>query len=232
MKNETNKFKHPSYGMISASKCSCSFDKNFYGSETKHSNFVTLEIHTSDVTRGLNQDWYYADDKIIQVALTPLQWAELLTTMNTSGVPCTLEWIKDEGKIETPPELTDKIDLHKLEFEKYTRETLDKINNALNSLEVGISEGKGNRFLKEQLEDLKTQTKNLKPNLNFAVTQFDKHIDKVVTESKQKIESIIEHKIITLGKEALLHNINNGSNIGIPSHIDSEQFESIGGDYE
>lgn len=233
MKDETNKLKHPSYGMISAHRSNCSHDKNFYGSETKHNNFIVLEVHTSDVTRGLRQDWYYADRKLIQVALTPLQWAELLTTMNTSGVPCTLEYVNGEGRIDNPPELTDKVDLHKMEFEESLHDTLSRIKDALNSLETGIAEGKGKRVLREQLDKLKTQTQNLEPNMKFAINQFDKHVNKVLTENKQKIESLIEHKIITLGKEALLQNISEqipSDKTGILTHIDSECFESFGSD--
>lgn len=203
MKEERQKIEHPSYGMISAHRSNCNPAKIFYGAETRHNNFIVLEISTSNVTRGLKQDWYYSDKKLISVALTPLQWAELLTTMNTSGVPCTIEWIKDKGRIENPPELNNKIDLHKLEFEEYTNGVLQSIKNSLNELENCIDANKGKKALLEQLENLKTTTRNLKPNMDFAISQFDNHIDKVVTESKQKIESIIEHKIISLGKDAL-----------------------------
>lgn len=197
------KHKHPSYGMISASRCNCSHDKNFYGAETTHNNFIVLEIHTSDVTRGLNRDWYFSSDKLIQVALTPIQWAELLTSMNTTGTQCTIEWIRGEGSIESPPELTDKVDLHKMEFEQYTKDTLNKIQNSLKELEAQIEAGKGKRALRESLTQLKYTAQNIIPNLNFANAQFEKHVDKVVMESKQKIESAIEHKIASLGQNAL-----------------------------
>ena len=197
------KLKHPSYGMISACRTNCSGDKNFYGAETKHNNFIVLEIHTSDVIRGLNKDWYYSDSKLIQVALTPIQWAELLTSMNTTGTQCTIEYIKGEGNIESPPELQDKIDLHKIEFEEYTQDVLNKVNKSLKDLEEAIENNKGKKALREGLNNLKITSGNLKPNLKFASTQFEKHIDKVVCEAKQKIEAAIEHKIISLGQNAL-----------------------------
>lgn len=197
------KHKHPSYGMISACRCNSSHNKIFYGAETQHNNFIVLEIHTSDVTRGLNKDWYYSDDKLIQVALTPLQWAELLTSMNTTGTQCTIEYIKGQGSIESPPKLQDKIDLHKMEFEQYTQDVLSKVSKSLKDLEDAIENNKGKKVLRESLNNLKITSRNLKPNLKFASDQFEKHVDKVVTEAKQKIESAIEHKIVSLGQNAL-----------------------------
>ena len=197
------KHKHPSYGMISAHRTSCSHEKNFYGSETKHNHFIVLDIHTSDVTRGLNKDWYYSDDKLISVALTPIQWAELLTSMNTTGTQCTIEHIKGQDRIPSPPELQDKIDLNKIELEEYTQDALNKVSKSLSELEDAIENNKGKKALRESLNNLKVTSGNLKPNLKYASSQFYKHIDKVVCEAKQKIESAIEHKIVSLGQNAL-----------------------------
>ena len=95
---------HPSYGMVSISRCQSS-GTVLHGSDIPHNSIISIEIAKGAVARDLNRNWHVRDGEIIRIDLSPVQYAELISNMNTQGVPCTLKWIKGQGTIENPPQL-------------------------------------------------------------------------------------------------------------------------------
>lgn len=88
MKEE--KFRHESYGNLNIYRSTGS-KRALFGSDLKQGNTINLEISLSELTRGISNDWYYPYEKLIQIEMSPVQFAEAITNMNTSGVPCTIK---------------------------------------------------------------------------------------------------------------------------------------------
>jgi len=59
---------------------------------------MELKISHSSHMRGLSNDWYHQGNMIITVAMAETQWAQLLCSPNTTGVPCTLAEMVSDGK--------------------------------------------------------------------------------------------------------------------------------------
>ena len=87
---------HPSFVTVQFSRLSGS--KRFFGSSVTSHSWIRLQIRPATLYHYLGEDSIYATNRsLVEVDLSPAQFAELLTTMNVgSGVPGTL--IRFDGK--------------------------------------------------------------------------------------------------------------------------------------
>ena len=122
---------HPSWGMIGVNKVNGGSGKNFFGSDIQTNHFIEITIRQAEKGRKFNKDFYCGDTKITTVLLTPLQFAEMITLMNTGdGVPCTIDFTQKQGYIQFKSEQS------KLELIIQERE--NSINEAFNKLLMSI----------------------------------------------------------------------------------------------
>ena len=89
----TKDYQHESYGQISFSRVN-GIGTKFYGSELPQDNFISMEIHHSELSRDITTDRYYNTGPLItRLRMSSNQFSELITSLNyRSGVPCTLEF--------------------------------------------------------------------------------------------------------------------------------------------
>ena len=92
-------------GMISWHRTSCGSPQDLFGTEVKTDHPITVRICHAEETRDLCRDWFFPRKEIIEVDLSPIQWAELLTSGNTNGVPCTIRRIN--GEIMSKPDASE-----------------------------------------------------------------------------------------------------------------------------
>ena len=122
MRGEETK-KHPSYGLIRFSRIQG--HQHFFGSDSRPDSYIELTVSECEHNQDLVQSWYFPRKELVSLRLTNNQFAELITSLNMgSGVPCTLEFIKGEGKIEQEKEKEYKVDFHK----KKTKEMSMSLN--------------------------------------------------------------------------------------------------------
>lgn len=195
--------KHESYGLIGFSRVSSTGGRNFFGSSVKSSHYIELTIRRGHRTRNLNQYWYGPDEEIVELRLSPNQFAELLTTMNMgSGVPCTIQYV-GRTKMEECPSIDQR--------EKFEREFAHDVKSAVVSakqLAADVEElfkrptvNKGDRLA--VLEKLRMLMQEIESNMPFVQTQFNEAMDKTVAEAKGEVEAFVNHKIHSLGIAAL-----------------------------
>ena len=73
-------------GMISWSKLSGGA-RPMFGTEIETANPIRLTISHAEEIRDLSRYWFHPKKKIVEIEMTPIQWAEFLTSGNTSGIP-------------------------------------------------------------------------------------------------------------------------------------------------
>ena len=203
----------PSYAMISVSKVSSNVGMPLFGSSIKHRDTIKLTIKRGHVRRRLNQDWYYGDERLIEVKMSYSQFAEIMTSMNVGdGIPVTLTYVKDEGRIPECP-FVDKASVHLDEF----RESLKKTYANTQALIGRVRElfaGKKSFNKAEQHEilcALNSISADIGTNQDFQVSQFHEQMEKTVREGKGEIESFFQsrashyavHKLVEAGEEAM-----------------------------
>ena len=196
--------KHESYGMISLSRWQQSSETVLFGSSIKHRNTISITIREAKHTRDLNNDWYSADKELIEIEMSQSQFAEWITTPNVGfGVPCTIRRV-NQIRREDPP-FESKAATCRDEFEREMRKAAEGdtlyMQDALDILENKTSISKGDReTIKKAMKYLRAKITSTLP---FIHEQFHEQMDKTITEAKAEIEAFVEHKVRTVGLEAI-----------------------------
>ncbi len=194
--------KHPSYGNIGASRVTGHI--NLFGSDFTHQAYVAIRIHTSSMKRSLSNDWTYAEDELIEVALSEAQWATFVSAMNIGdGVPCTIQHIgkKDVPQIPEPPK-------RKRQFQDELGEHFELVNKALQDLKTTIeSSNLSGKAKKEMLNHLATAYRNLTPNQKFVADQFGEHMETQIENAKIELAAYMQNAISRAGLTALANTV-------------------------
>jgi hypothetical protein len=207
MKDSEQRINHSSFGQINFSRVSGT--QRFYGSELKQHSYIELTICESELSRDLTDDRYFPKKRLVRVRMSSNQFAELITNMNTSGIPCTIEQIGD-NTIEPLPFTENRKEFIHREFE----ERMKQFANIIRQKQIESKD-----LVKKKVLS-KNDMESLQQNLNWIITEVEKNIpffakcfqettDKVVLEAKTEIENMITHKIHTAGLEFLQEEFKN-----------------------
>lgn len=193
-------YAHPTFGIISASRIQGG-SGILFGSSVKHHNFIRIEISHAELWRNLNEDRIHDRQKIVEIDMSPTQFADMITGLNVGcGTPCTLRYIteskgeQDLWKIEPP--FQNKVEQFNNEFETDMKE-LSKEFDSVISL---ANETHAQKRLIKELELLKSRMAGHAP---FVAKQFAEQMGKTVKEAKGEIEAFVNHTVTSYGIEAL-----------------------------
>jgi hypothetical protein len=208
--------KHESYGVIALTKVNGG-KTNLFGSKIEHDNFIRLEINKAELYKDSN----YVEEKIFkttnviaEVYLSPLQFSELITTMNNySGVPCTV--VKLNGKrleqtpaIKTVKEQTiDYLSERLTDFKKKIIDSEKIINDILNK--TGTLTKADKEAIKGYTSSLKSETLS---NIPFYEKIAQEYVDSAVLEAKLEVEAHTNNVVHNLGLQVLASKLENNQN--------------------
>jgi hypothetical protein len=199
--NETET--HESYGMVGFSRVTSSNGTNFFGSSIRSSHYIELTIRRAERARNLNQYWYRGTEELINIRLSPNQFADLLTSLNIGhGVPCTIQHVNCVRMAECPS--VDQRAKYEEEFKRDVREVVAAAKQLASDVQELFKKptiNKGDRA--PILEKLRMLMQEIESNMPFVQTQFNEAMDKTVTEAKGEVEAFVNHKIHSLGINAL-----------------------------
>lgn len=190
---------HPAFGMISASRVSSSpGGAVVFDSDMKHQHSVIVQIQHAERARDLNHDWIHPRGEIIEVQMSEAQWASFVSSMNTSGVPCTLKRIQGERieELDFAPRLEESMK----ETHAAAKGAFDAIQEAMRVYEETPSTPK--KAKDEALRTLRSTIQNATPNVDFAAQSLGKHAENVVQKARADIEAMMTIKAAQLGIEA------------------------------
>ncbi len=195
------KQKHPCFGKIRIVKFQG--DCNFFGSNVTHHGGITISISRASYERSLSHNWISADDELIEVRLSPLQFAELITSaMNTEGVPCTIE--RDQSGYIKPADFADDVEHFKNEYNEDVQNQISDIADALRLVDEGLE---AKSVKKSDLKTIKARLEKLQQdivsNMPYVKKNFTKHVQKTILEAKTSVECFIESRVISLGLKSL-----------------------------
>lgn len=195
---------HPSYGMIGFSRMSIGGSgANLFGSSIKHGQVISVSIRHAQRRRDLSHDWYYGQGEIVEVLLSPTQFAEAITCMNVGdGVPCTINHIAGKG-VESCPDVSFR-EKYEQEFKADVSEASAKVISATRKIEEILSSKTVTKTAcKSVLEDLYRLKMLLQSSMPFVQQSFNEALDKTVTAAKGEVEHFILNKVMSLGLDAL-----------------------------
>lgn len=195
---------HPSYGQVLFHRVTGG-DTKLYGSSVRCPTTIRLTICRSSVKHDLGRDWLYGTDELIEVELSPAQFAELLTTMNVGqGVPCTIRHINREPMPVVPEE--DKIESEKVKdyFMSQTRKLTKEVLQGHEKIEEILKKKTINKGDRNVIQDFITRVyQELAHNMPFYVDSFHESAEKVTTQAKAEIDAFITTAIMKTGLKEL-----------------------------
>jgi len=201
---------HESYGMIQISRVSGS-KRNLFGSSICHSNTIALRIHKASVKRNLSSYWYHPKDTIVEIELSNTQFIDAMTNMNTSGTPATIRYIQGERTEDCPHENVKKVFEEELsnDIESVLSNTRKMMKLVETKLKAPGTMKKSDRL--ELAGILYKVEQDIRDNIHFVYRQFNKQMDKSITEAKGEIESFFTSTIHSLGSKELVKKLEDGS---------------------
>lgn len=189
---------HPSYGLVSISRfstpCITLFDSPFV-----HRHGVTLSICRATKHRDLNRDVVHGDAEIIRVAMSEIQFANLITSANVGcGASCTIERLNGE-RVEDPPKESMRETFK--EDVKTAFKDLEAVSKELDDL---INKKDAKAEDRRKMRDLSGQINMaLKSNLAYMQEQFEEQIEKAVAVAKAEIQAHAESVVKLAGLQAI-----------------------------
>lgn len=203
MKREEKKYKHPSFGMLNISRI---HGKSGYlfGTEIQADNFIELTLSSATMKRDLTQDWFHEDDTLFRVKMSPNQFSELMTNLNTSpGVPVTIEEICGE-RVEQCTDMESKKDYTQRMFRQRMANWIVDINKRSKEAERIINK---KTLSKDDQRELKmfygSIISEVKNNIPFFAQCFQELMDKVVLDAKTEIDNTLLHAVVSAGIKVL-----------------------------
>ena len=196
---------HPSYGTVMFTRVQGGETSLFGSSLRSHQNTIRLSIQRAKRYHDLGKDWIMGStDQIVEVVLSPVQFAELLTTMNVgSGVPCTINRLHGES-VPRNEEHHVEIDRAQSDFADSLKETMDR----LEAHELVIGEilakktvNKGDRQMIAGM--ISTFRLAITSNWPFYLDQFNTATEKVVTAAKSEVDAFVTGVVQRTGLTAL-----------------------------
>ena len=194
---------HPSYGMVSLSRVSCGPPgMNVFGSGIKHGTVIALDVYHAERNRDAYSDRYFSRGVITKVYLSPAQFTGMLANMNTSGVPCTIDYIQGEGHIDAAPE-------HNVKSEMLDdiREKFEQVAERVRVLEEKVRKSlKGNVRVKDKeeiLNNIAFVMTDIQSNLPYLSRCQVEKVEEYTSQAQAEVEATLTGLIHATGIERL-----------------------------
>jgi hypothetical protein len=199
---------HPAYGQIVVSRRTVTPPISLYGSSIRHSSTISIRISRSELRRNLSDDRHYAHDGLIEVELSPIQWAEFISGIGMGGgVPCTIRRIKGEDRIPDPP-VESKREQFINEFRADVRKVAQLCDEAIRiAREMAAKPTVGKKEREEFVGRLGMLRQAIASDMPFVADQFNEQMDRTVAEAKGEVDAFITNLIVHTGLTALRHDM-------------------------
>jgi Glu-tRNA(Gln) amidotransferase subunit E-like FAD-binding protein len=200
---EQENFRHESFGQIMFTRTNGL--ASFYGSELEQQNYISMELHQSEIQRDITCDRYYNyGAPLVRIRMSAGQFSELITSLNVGGgACCTIERLMGKKVAELPTAESRKEFVHR-KFEDRMKEFADKLKNKQSRAKEISSKKTLSKADQEELNmTVEWLTQEVARNIPFFAMCFKETMDEVVFEAKLEVENAIQHKISVLGLSEL-----------------------------
>ena len=217
--DQSETIQHESFGMVSFSRLSGG-GGNLFGVDYDTGHCIRLEVKTGELHRDKYSDSFFERATIAQVDMSEVQFARLVASMNTSGVPCTIRHAATTGfkKMDPVPDYSN-IDekAMKEDVQKTARRVsanMDHLRKELDALtKPGVSLTKAKIA---ELAHIAQQTQQaVESDMPYLTARQEQRVDKAVHSGKAEIEAHMSYQLEQLGREALGQKLKKGGGVTI-----------------
>lgn len=182
---------HPAWGMIGAYRVQVSPPgSTLFDSDIRHAHTVIVRLRKAERKRRLNHDHIVEGREFVEIEMSEAQWASFVSSMNSSGVPCTIRRREDDVFVPEMP------------FEPRMKESMAEVRGAADKAAETVraafavyAEKKNAR----NLRSLQAAIDNMPANVEFAAKSMTEHAENVVQRARADIEAMVTAKAAQLG---------------------------------
>lgn len=215
MADDETRESHESYGMVQVLRTTG--ERNLVGCEWPTGHYLTLSVMDAEkYVRGVDER-FFPRNEIIKIALSEVQFAQLITGVGSMGVPCTIQrrWVGSgqyTGMAEPPTNAKEEaavraskaIATDAKQALKATKEALDLCNTMLK----GGPPKKGD--LKELADKLEKALREATANLPYVVDRASEEAGRYRDRATAEIEAYFDLGLKRLGEQALSRAVAHG----------------------
>lgn len=199
---DTVKTTHESWAIIQANRVSGRSD-DLFATSIDHQHTVQITISRASEYRSLNYNRYSDDQELIRVEMSPMQWAELITSMNCGpGAPCTLR--RFEGKqIKGERHQTETVRIQD-EFSQEAKDVGAKMEGVMSEIRNTLESAKVSKKVRDQINGMLFQfSRQYHDHMPFIQKMFAEACEGTVTEAKAAVDAFVTHAVVSAGLESL-----------------------------
>lgn len=190
-----DRYEHPTFGTLRLSR-SQGTPRPLFGSSILHQHTIIMEINTAHLWRDLNRDSIHGNKLIVEAEMSPTQFADAITSLNSGEVPITLRYVTGQGLIKDDPPYQNKVQQFNQEFARDLRQLVSYVDDVISL----ANEAKAQKRLVKALEQLKMR---IESNLPFVNHQFSEQMEHTITEAKGEVEAFVTGMVKQYGMEAI-----------------------------
>lgn len=182
--------RHPAFGMCRVNRIHSSPGQTLFQSDLQHSEYIQLTITEAERRRDLKHDWVHPGRTVAQVSMSMSQFASMVTSAGTEGVPVTIDYaagkdipgLNPDSRLKrTATEVLESADM-----------AYAKIREALAAYETAVDAKAGAVERRRLLRDLHFAAVNAVPNVKYAADRLAEHAEEVVEKSRADIEAMVQ----------------------------------------
>jgi hypothetical protein len=188
---------HPAFGQIRVNRISSTPGSVLFDSDIRHGHSVIIEISTASRKRDLNRDWIHGGRELMEVEMSEAQWASFVSSMGSSGVPCTLratEQVHMVPGLEYDPRLAHSMK----EVKEAADKTFGRIQAAMAAFDALDSKATA-KEKREAIDKIRSETRSAEANISFVAKSLTEHAENVVQRSRADIEAMAYHAAQEMG---------------------------------
>jgi hypothetical protein len=179
---------HPAFGMARVSRVHAHPGEVLFQSDVRHGEYIMVTISEATRRRELSRDWVHAGRQLVQVSMSLAQWASLVASAGTEGVPVTIDY--DHG--DRPGLVMEsRLALTTGEVRAAADAAFAKSQEALAAYEAALTAKAPAAERNRLLRALHAAIANASPNVEYAARQLTEHAEAVVEKSRADIEAMI-----------------------------------------
>ena len=205
--SQDSKKTHPAYGNIQFSRVSGMLD--MYDSPLTHGHVIAMRVSQASFEDGTATRWHQAEKEIVEVYMTPAQFAEAITSIGTSGVPCTLSRYRDPvtGEVvHTRMEREDKgiRERHEDMVKEYCDTMTSKSDHLLEKVADLIKKGKaGKGDLTGLMSEVQSVRRHISENMPYLQERFAEATEREVSRAKIEMVATADQIIHSKGLKSM-----------------------------
>lgn len=200
--------RHESYGLIQINRVQGG--RQLFGSSVKHQHFFVLRVLRGRRVMTTYGEHFWDDGllPIVEVALSPAQFVEMITSQNIgSGSPCTLLEVEGVPMDPTPDNAGNEIKLTVEMFEDRLVEMVDELREHDKTLGKILEQKTFNKEDKLKIRGIVTKVRRLMDDsAPFAMKTMGEHTEKLIAKGKMEIDAFIQLAINRAGIKAIKDN--------------------------